>query len=109
MSLRNNCSANRSFYMALANSTTTSAVQRATEHARQSQQPRLPLVPLILGALSLLGMMLSLWMIFLYAQEDHLQGPVQRIFYFHVPMAWVGMLSFVVLTVASIGGLIRRD
>lgn len=95
--------------MALANSTTSGVARQKTEHARQSQQSRLPLVPLVLGALSLLGMMLSLWMIFLYATEDHLQGPVQRIFYFHVPMAWVGMLSFVVLTVASIGGLIRRD
>lgn len=95
--------------MALANSTTPDVARQKTKHAQQSQQSRLPLVSLALGALSLIGMLLSLWMIFLYAPEDTLQGPVQRIFYFHVPMAWVGMLSFVVLTVASIGGLIRRD
>ncbi len=95
--------------MALANSTTAGVEQREAEQVQQPQQAGLPLVSLTLGALSLIGMMVSLWMIFFYAPEDALQGPVQRIFYFHVPMAWVGMLAFVVLTVASIGGLIRRD
>src|SRR5438477_9184823 len=69
----------------------------------------LPVVSLVLGALSLLGMMISLWMIFLYAPTDAVQGDAQRIFYFHVPVAWVGMLSFVVLTVAGIVYLWRGD
>src|SRR5437660_12925207 len=64
-----------------------------------------PIASLILGGLSFLGMMLSLWMIFLYAPTDAVQGDAQRIFYFHVPMAWVGMLSFVVLTVAGFASM----
>ena len=68
-----------------------------------------PIASLILGGLSFLGMMLSLWMIFLYAPTDAVQGDAQRIFYFHVPMAWVGMLSFVVLTVAGIAYLWKGD
>jgi heme exporter protein C len=69
----------------------------------------IPIASLILGGLSFLGMMLSLWMIFLYAPTDAVQGNAQRIFYFHVPMAWVGMLSFVVLTVAGIVYLWKGD
>ncbi len=69
----------------------------------------LPIVSLVLGALSLVGMMVSIWMIFIYAPTDAVQGNAQRIFYFHVPMAWIGMLAFVVLTVAGIGYLWKKD
>jgi heme exporter protein C len=46
---------------------------------------------------------------FLYAPQDRLQGPVQRIFYIHVPSAWIGMLAFLVVFVASIGVLVTRS
>src|SRR5690348_17931561 len=68
-----------------------------------------PIASLILAGLSFLAMMVSLWMIFLYAPTDAVQGNAQRIFYFHVPMAWIGMLAFVVLTVAGIGYLWKKD
>lgn len=93
--------------MALANSTT--GVERRKATGTQPAQAPWPLVSLILGGLSLLGMMVSIWMIFLYAPTDALQGPTQRIFYFHVPISWIGMLAFVVLAVASVIGLVRRD
>ena len=44
-----------------------------------------------------------------HAPQDRLQGPVQRIFYLHVPSAWVGMLAFLVVFVASIGVLMTRS
>lgn len=94
--------------MALANST-TGVEQREADSVKQSPSARWPLVSWILGTLSFIGMMVSIWMIFLYAPSDTLQGPTQRIFYFHVPMAWIGMLAFVVLAVASVVGLIVRD
>jgi heme exporter protein C len=53
--------------------------------------------------------MISLWMIFFYAPTDTLQGLVQRIFYLHLPMAWIGMLAFVMLALAGIGCLVLRD
>jgi heme exporter protein C len=46
---------------------------------------------------------------FLYAPQDRLQGPAQRIFYLHVPSAWIGMLAFLVVFVASIGFLVTRS
>ncbi|GHO92785.1 cytochrome C biogenesis protein CcmC [Reticulibacter mediterranei] len=94
--------------MALANSTTGVERRKAVDAQQPSHAPW-PLVSLILGALSFIGMMVSIWMIFLYAPTDALQGPTQRIFYFHVPISWIGMLAFVVLAVASVIGLVRRD
>jgi heme exporter protein C len=52
------------------------------------------------AALLLLG---ALGMVFAYAPREAVMGEVQRLFYFHVSSAWVGMLSFVVAAVA--GGL----
>src|SRR5260370_41206808 len=66
-------------------------------------------VSIILGLLSLIGMMVSIWMIFLYAPMDAIQGNPQRIFYFHVPMAWLGMLSFVIVAFAGVVYLVKKD
>ena len=33
-------------------------------------------------------------MVFLYAPIETVMGAVQKVFYFHVATAWVGMLSF---------------
>jgi heme exporter protein C len=62
-----------------------------------------------LGALTALGMMLSIWGAFLLAPTDAIQGDVQRIFYFHVPMAWDAYLAFFIVFAASIVYLWRRD
>lgn len=63
----------------------------------------------VLGGAIAIGMMLSIWAAFLYAPTDAVQGDVQRIMYFHVPMAWLAYLSFFVVFVASIIYLLRRD
>src|SRR5579871_3055540 len=76
----------------------------------KSRQPkRLPMAIFLLGSLAFLGILCSLWMAFYYAPTDAVQGPPQRIFYLHVPMAWIGMLSFVVLTFCGIIYLWKRD
>ena len=43
----------------------------------------------------------------LWAPEDAIQKAPQRLFYIHVPTAWVGFLAFFVVFVASIGYLVR--
>ncbi len=93
--------------MALANSKTPLARQDDTGGKRQSSG--LPVASLVLGALSFVGLMVSIWAIFLYAPTDAIQGQPQRIFYFHVPMAWIAMLAFGVLAVASIAYLWKKD
>ncbi len=52
---------------------------------------------------------LSLAAIFLYAPTERIQGEVQRIFYYHVPMAWIAYLAFFVVFVSSIMYLWRRN
>ena len=53
-------------------------------------------------------MLLNLYLIFMVAPTDAVLGHVQRVFYFHVPIAVVSFLAFFVVFVASIGYLITR-
>jgi heme exporter protein C len=94
--------------MALANRDTQTERQDSSIGAR-GQDTRLPLVSLVLLALTFIGMMTSIFMIFLYVPTDAIEGIPQRIFYFHVPIAWIGMLAFGVLAMASIGYLWKKD
>ncbi len=79
------------------------------QSSKAPPQAGVPVASLILGGLSFIGMMVSIWMIFLYAPTEAVQGDVQRIFYFHVPMAWIGMLAFGIVAVGGIGYLIKKD
>ena len=83
--------------------------QRDTGHTSKRKDARFPYISLLLGVLSFTGMLVSIWMIFLYAPLDAVQGEPQRIFYFHVPMAWLGMLGFGVVAAVGIGYLITKD
>ena len=47
------------------------------------------------------SMVAALWAIFVYVPTDRVQGIVQRIFYFHVPLALVTFLAFGITAVAS--------
>ena len=62
-----------------------------------------------LGGLTALGILLSIWGAFVLAPADVVQGLPQRIFYFHVPMAWLAYLAFFVVFAASILYLWRQD
>ena len=63
---------------------------------------------LLLG-LSCALMIASLFLVFVYVPTEQTMGVVQRIFYFHVPIAWISFLSFFVLFVASILHLWKKD
>lgn len=63
---------------------------------------------LLLPATALASVAATL-MIFLYAPTEALQGNVQRLFYIHVPSAWIAYCAFAVVAVASVGVLNRRD
>ena len=51
---------------------------------------------------SALMMALTLYMVFLWVPTEQNLGVSQRIFYFHVPLGWIGMVSIMVVAVASI-------
>ena len=63
----------------------------------------------ILIGLGFALMMAALYMVFVYVPTEKSTGIVQRIFYFHVPVAWVSFLAFFVTFVASIGYLSGRQ
>ncbi len=52
-----------------------------------------------------IGFYMALW----YAPQEKTMGDAQRIFYFHVPSAWIGFLAFFVVFVASILFLWKRE
>ncbi len=56
--------------------------------------------------LSALLMALSLYMIFMWAPTEQNLGVSQRIFYFHVPLGWLGMVSIVIVAFASVMHLV---
>ncbi len=63
----------------------------------------------VLGAILLIAMLVNLYLIFMFAPEESSMGQVQRIFYFHVPLAWVGGLAFFILFISGILFLRRKD
>ena len=50
----------------------------------------------------------GMYMAILYAPEEATMSHAQRIFYVHVPSAWVGFLAFAVVFAASVGFLWTR-
>jgi heme exporter protein C len=61
----------------------------------------------VLGIATLASLAVVLLLGLLWAPEDSVQGPPQRIFYIHVPSAWIGFLAFFVVFVASVGVLAK--
>jgi len=51
----------------------------------------------------------ALGMVFFYAPIETNMGLVQKVFYFHMAYAWIGMLSFLVATVFSILYLVKAN
>jgi heme exporter protein C len=63
----------------------------------------------ILNVVTALLLLAATALVFLYAPREATMGEVQRIFYFHVPAAWVSMLAFGVTFVAGIAYLRGGD
>jgi heme exporter protein C len=63
----------------------------------------------ILLGLSFVLLISGLYLIFLFVPTEETMGVVQRIFYLHVPVAWVAFLAFFVVFVFSILYLWKRD
>src|ERR1035437_4071367 len=62
-----------------------------------------------LTILSVVLFLAALGMVFLFAPIEAVMGYVQKIFYFHISNAWVGMLGFIVAAVSGIIYLVKKD
>ena len=63
---------------------------------------------LLLG-LGFLLMVAALGLVFIYVPTEKTMGVVQRIFYFHVPVAWISLLAFFIVFIGSILYLWKRE
>jgi heme exporter protein C len=71
-----------------------------------STQPR---ALIVLNVVSVLLLGASYYASLVYAPLEAIMGQVQRLFYFHVATAWVGMLGFILAAVAGIIYLWKKD
>ncbi len=62
-----------------------------------------------LTVLGLLLMLAALYMIFVYVPTEANMGAVQRIFYFHVPLAWLAFMAFFIVFICSVVYLVMRN
>jgi len=67
------------------------------------------IVSMIIDGALFLSMAISLWMTYYYAPIESEMGIVQKIFYFHVPLAWNAFLGFFVVFVCSFRYLATKD
>lgn len=63
----------------------------------------------VLPWLTCVLMILALAFVFVYVPNERIQGPAQRIFYFHLPAAWNTFLGFFVVAGASAAFLWQGD
>lgn len=73
-----------------------------------TKNTRTRLLEKILAWSTFIAMLAALYLALVYAPTERTMGDIQRIFYFHVASAWVGMLAFLVVFVASIAYLLTR-
>src|ERR1700758_644014 len=63
----------------------------------------------LLVGLTFVGMIISLYMTFMYAPTEEVMGHIQRIFYFHMGAVWIATIAFTVVFIASIQYLRKEN
>jgi heme exporter protein C len=63
----------------------------------------------ILSWVTVVLFVIALYLTLVYAPREAVMGDVQRVFYFHVAVGWVGALAFFVAFVAGIVFLLKSD
>ena len=63
----------------------------------------------LLAWATFVSMLISIYLIFMYAPTEATMGEVQRIFYFHVSLAWISFLAIFVVFIYSVRFLVSRD
>jgi heme exporter protein C len=63
----------------------------------------------ILGVLGVALVVVLHWMVFFWVSTERTMGVVQRIFYVHVPAAWVAFMAFGIVAICSAGYLWLKD
>ena len=75
----------------------------------RSKGVQLPSLKTIFALITGVMMLANLYFIFMVAPTDAVLGNVQRIFYFHVPIAIMSFLAFFLVFIASLMYLFKRS
>ncbi len=70
---------------------------------------KINIVETILGITCFPAVILGFYMTFIYAPTERTMGDVQRIFYIHLPLAWISFLAFFIVFIAGVIYLITRS
>ena len=54
-------------------------------------------------------MVVNMYLIFVWAPTERIMGHIQRIFYLHVPMAWLAFIAFFIVFVSGVLYLWKKD
>ena len=68
-----------------------------------------PLTLKILDIFTVIVLAISTYLALFFAPTETVMGQVQRVFYFHIGTAWVGLMGFVVAAVAGITYLVTHN
>jgi heme exporter protein C len=68
-----------------------------------------PIALKILDVVSIILLAISTYLALFFAPMELVMGQVQRVFYFHIGTAWVGLLGFVIAALTGIVYLITKD
>ena len=68
-----------------------------------------PKLLMFLNVLSLILILVGYYLSLFYAPTEKVMGDVQRVFYFHVATAWVGMVGFILAAAFAVIYLIKKD
>ena len=71
--------------------------------------PKIRWLGTVFGILGLALVLLVLWQVFFWVSTERTMGVVQRIFYVHVPAAWVAFFSFGIVAICSAVYLWLKD
>jgi len=81
----------------------------STQSMERSEGVQLPSLKTILALITGVMMLANLYFIFMVAPTDAVLGHVQRVFYFHVPIAIMSFLAFFLVFIASLMYLFKRS
>ena len=68
-----------------------------------------PLMLKILDVASIIVLAISTYLALVFAPTEAVMGDVQRVFYFHIGTAWVGLVGFVLAAGTGIAYLVTKD
>jgi heme exporter protein C len=68
-----------------------------------------PLALTILDVISAILLAISTYLALVFAPTEAVMGQVQRVFYFHIGTAWVGLMGFVIAAVSGVMYLITKN